>query len=106
MDDFKDALGTSARERVPQAGRARVPHQLLAPGAVLHLGRARPLRRLGLWSFRQVWFSRFGTLVPTVELVVSAEAGYDAAELEAVLNVEAKAALLKLATRVDRHLHR
>jgi len=40
---------------------------------------------------------RFGTLVSTVEaLVTSADAGYDAAELEAVLNVEAKQALLKL----------
>jgi hypothetical protein len=52
---------------------------------------------LGLWSFRQVWFSRFGTLVSTVEtLVGAAEAGYDAAELDAILHVEAKQALLKL----------
>jgi len=52
---------------------------------------------VGLWSFRQVWFSRFGTLVFTVEaLVNSGEAGYDAAELETVLHVEAKQALLKL----------
>ncbi len=52
---------------------------------------------LGLWSFRQVFFSRFGTLVATVEaLVASAEAGYDASELESLLNVEAKQALLSL----------
>ncbi len=52
---------------------------------------------LGLWSSTQVWFSRFGTLVSTVEaLVASAEAGYDAAELERVLHVGAKAALLSL----------
>jgi hypothetical protein len=52
---------------------------------------------LGLWSFRQVWFSRFGTLVSTVEaLVAASEAGYDAAELENLLHVEAKAALLRL----------
>lgn len=50
-----------------------------------------------MWSFRQVWFSRAGTLVSTAEaLVLSGDAGYDAAELEAVLNVEAKQALLKL----------
>ncbi len=50
----------------------------------------------GLWSFRQVWFSRFGTLVSTVEAVVAAsEAGmHAAAELESVLHVEVKAALL------------
>ena len=38
---------------------------------------------LGLWSFRSVWFSRFGTLVATVEALVGAsEVGFDAAELE------------------------
>ena len=55
---------------------------------------------LGLWSFRQVWFSCFGTLVSTVEaLVVASEAGYDAAEMEALLNVEAKQALLEWCAR-------
>ncbi len=44
-----------------------------------------------------MWFSRFGTLVSTVEaLVVASEAGYDAAEMEALLNVEADQALLEL----------
>lgn len=52
---------------------------------------------LGLWSFRQVYFSRFGTLVATVAaLVETAEAGYVAAELEAVLHVQPKQALLGL----------
>ncbi len=42
----------------------------------------------------------FGTLVSTVEAVVAAsEAGYDAAELEGRLHVEAKAALLRLVRR-------
>jgi hypothetical protein len=47
-------------------------------------------------------FSQFGTLVTTVEaLVGSSEAGFDAAELEAVLHVKCKAGLLDL-VRADR----
>ncbi|MGH9054613.1 MAG: hypothetical protein ACRDYY_01895 [Acidimicrobiales bacterium] len=53
--------------------------------------------QLGLWSFRSVWFSRFGTLVATVEeLVSTSPAGYDAGELEAVLHVDCKQPLLSL----------
>ena len=53
---------------------------------------------LGLWQFRQVWFSAHGTLLSTVAALVEAsEAGYHAGELTAVLNVETKAALAKLA---------
>jgi hypothetical protein len=60
---------------------------------------------LGLWSFRGVWFSRYGTLVKTCEaFVTGSEAGYFAEELDNVLHVETKAALLNLfrATRVSR----
>jgi hypothetical protein len=100
MDDLKEALGTSADATV-----FRKLALLEYRTSYSHRGRLDEVARfdeLGLWSFRQVWFSRFGTLVSTVEaLVVASEAGYDAAELEAVLNVEAKAALLKL-VRSDR----
>ena len=52
---------------------------------------------LGLWAFRSVWFSRYGTLVNTCEAFVSgSEAGYFAEELDNVLHVETKAALLNL----------
>ena len=51
----------------------------------------------GLWSYRSVWFSRRGTLLATAEaLVQEADAGFFVAELEGVLNVEVKGALLRL----------
>ena len=98
IDDLKEALGA--------AGDATVFRKLSGLGyktSYSHRGRYYTLDELarfdelGLWSFRQVFFSRFGTLVSTLEaLVRAAEAGYDASELEAVVNVEVKAALLKL----------
>ena len=52
---------------------------------------------LGLWSFRSVWFSKFGTLVATAEACVqSSEAGYFPDELQNVLHVEVKDVLRKL----------
>ncbi len=54
---------------------------------------------LGLWSHRAVWFSRHGTLLATLEALVSAaEAGYVAQDLKACLHVEVKASLLRLVT--------
>ncbi len=98
MEDLKQALGTAADATV-----FRKPAGLDYKASYLHRGRYYTLYEvarfdaLGLWSFCQVFFSSFGTLVANVEaLVLSAEAGYDAAEFEIVLNVEAKAALLKL----------
>jgi hypothetical protein len=53
---------------------------------------------LGLWAFRNVWFSAHGTLLSTAAtLVDAAEAGYHADELTALLHVQTKAALAKLA---------
>ena len=106
MDELKEALGTAADATV-----FRKLNELHYRSSYSHRGRYYTLDEiarfdeLGLWSFRQVFFSRFGTLVATVEaLVLSAEAGYDASELEAVLNVEAKQALLSLVRsgRLDR----
>ncbi len=98
MDDLKAALGTAAAATVFRKLAELEYHTSYSHrGRYYTLDETARFDELGLWSFRQVWFSGFGTLVSTVEaLVVSAEAGYDAAELEAVLNVEAKQALLKL----------
>jgi len=52
---------------------------------------------LGLWSFRSVWFSEYGTLISTAEALVEAsEAGYYANELENILHVGVKVPLIKL----------
>ena len=51
----------------------------------------------GLWSLGSVRFSKHGTLLATVEaFVTNAEAGYFTGELENLLNVGVKEALLKL----------
>src|SRR5260370_3838052 len=51
----------------------------------------------GLWSFHDVWFSRWGNLVMTVESLVSdAPQGYFANELRQILHVEVKDTLLQL----------
>ncbi len=98
MDELKHALGTAAdatvfRKLAELGYRNSYSHR----GRYYTLDETARFDELGLWSFRQVYFSRSGTLVATVEaLVASAEAGYDAAELEAVVNVEVKAALLNL----------
>lgn len=53
--------------------------------------------QLGLWSFREVWFSSHGTLLATAEaLVAEAEVGYFSTELESLLHVQVKGCLLKL----------
>ena len=98
MDDLKAALGTRADATVfGKLAEVEYRSSYSHRGRYYTLDEVARFDELGLWSFRQVWFSSFGTLVSTVEaLVTAAEAGYDAAELEAVVNVEAKAALLKL----------
>jgi hypothetical protein len=98
MAELKAALGTQAdatvfRKLDSLAYRTSYSHR----GRYYTLDEIARFDELGLWSFRSVWFSQFGTLLSTVEALVGAsEAGYDAAELEAVLHVECKAALLEL----------
>ncbi|MGH8220567.1 MAG: hypothetical protein ACREUT_18690 [Steroidobacteraceae bacterium] len=60
----------------------------------------------GLWSCRQVWFSRHGTLLETLVAWVSeASTGYFAGELEALLHVPVKDPLRTLVERgrLSRH---
>ncbi|MGA8426931.1 MAG: hypothetical protein WB801_05030 [Candidatus Dormiibacterota bacterium] len=98
MDELKQALGTAADATV-----FRKLDGLDYRTSYSHRGRYYTLDEicrfdaLGLWSFRSVWFSRLKTLLATAEaLVTEAEAGYDASELEAVVHVECKQALLAL----------
>lgn len=51
----------------------------------------------GLWEWHAVWFSKYGNLVETAkEFVEEADSGLTARELESLLHVECKRALLKL----------
>jgi len=55
----------------------------------------------GLWSYQDVWFSAYGTLLSTAAAVVEAgEWGYFVEELDNVLHVGTKDALRKLASDV------
>lgn len=59
----------------------------------------------GIWSHQSVWFSKYGNLVETVKgFIDNSTAGYSAKELESILHVEVKHALLNLYRnkRVDR----
>lgn len=59
----------------------------------------------GLWSHQSVWFSKYGNLVETVkDFIDNSSAGYSAKEMESILHVEVKQALLNLykKNRIDR----
>lgn len=52
---------------------------------------------MGIWSFQGVYFSRWGNMLQTVRhLVDASEMGYSASELENLVQVEVKHALLEL----------
>lgn len=98
LDELKDALGTNVDSTV-----FRKLNELAYRTSYSHRGRYYTLDdiaqfdEMGLWSFRSVWFSKYGTLLATVEALVTASAaGYYVNELESVLHVEVKAPLLKL----------
>lgn len=106
IGELKAALGTGSdatvfRKLEKLAYRTSYSHR----GRYYTLDEVARFDEWGLWGFRSVWFSQLGTLVATVEALVEAsEAGYDTAELEAVLHVDPKAALLGLVR--DRRLGR
>jgi len=98
IEELKTALGTSVDITV-----FRKLKELEYCTSYSHRGRYYALTktarfdRLGLWSYRSVWFSRFGTLLSTTESFVNnAEAGYFTDELERVLHVRVREPLLKL----------
>lgn len=98
MAELKAALGTTVdvtvfRKLKELSYRTSYSHR----GAYYTLDEVARFDERGLWSCRSVGFSRYGTLVATVEaLVASSEAGTFAGELANVLNVGVKEALLKL----------
>lgn len=103
LDELKAALGTEVDSTVFRklgelAYRTSYSHR----GSYYTLDEIARFDAMGLWSFRSVWFSQYGTLLATVEaLVRGSEAGYYAEELDNVLHVDTKAPLLKL-VRGDR----
>jgi hypothetical protein len=98
LNELKQALGTDVdstvfRKLKALAYRTSYSHR----GGYYTLDEVARFDGLGLWSFRSVWFSVYGTLLATAEaLVESSEAGLYASELEQLVHVEVKVALLKL----------
>src|SRR5712692_2281394 len=98
LDELKQALGTNVdmtvfRKLAELAYRSSYSHG----GRYYTLDEIARFDELGLWSHRSAWFSRYGTLLATLEALVSAaEAGYFAHELKACLHVEVKAPLWRL----------
>jgi hypothetical protein len=99
LDELKQALGTDVdmtvfRKLAALAYRSSYSHG----GRYYTLDEIARFDEVGLWSHRSIWFSRYGTLLATLDALVStAEAGYFAHELKACLHVEVKAPLLRLA---------
>ena len=98
IDDLKRALGTQADATV-----FRKLRQMSYLTSYSHSGKYYTLEQnarfddLGLWSCRSAHFSRHGTLLATAEALVNdADAGFYASELETLLEVTVKAALLEL----------
>jgi hypothetical protein len=98
LPDLKQTLGTNVDTTV-----FRKLKELSYLSSYSHRGRYYTLQGIpqfdaqGLWSCQDVWFSRWGNLVTTLEALVSrASQGYFASELQQVLHVECKDALLQL----------
>jgi hypothetical protein len=101
MPQLKEALGTSVtytvlRKLSPLGYRSSYSHG----GTYYTLDSIARYDELGLWSCRDIRFSRHGTLLNTAaELVSKAAAGYFTDELDAVVHVATKDALRQLAQR-------
>jgi hypothetical protein len=98
LDQLREALGNPARCTV-----FRKLSDLHYLSSYSHRGKYYTLRSIaqfsqkGLWSFRSVWFSRFGNLLQTCQAFVDhSVAGYSAGELKDILQVKTKHALSKL----------
>ena len=102
MPQLKSALGTSVtftvlRKLAPLGYRSSYSHS----GTYYTLEANAQYDAQGLWSYRDVHFSRHGTLLQTAAtLVTHAPAGYFTDELDAVVHVATKDALRQL---VEQH---
>ena len=98
LDQLREALGNPARCTV-----FRKLSDLQYLSSYSHRGKYYTLKSIaqfseqGLWSFRSVWFSRFGNLLQTCQaFVLHSDTGYSAGELREILQVKTKHALTKL----------
>jgi hypothetical protein len=101
LPQLKRVLGARAdltvfRKLSPLPYRTSYSHR----GAYYTLDTLTHYDELGLWSYRDIYFSRYGTLLETAAtLVTNSPAGYFTDELEAVVHVVVKDALRQLVQR-------
>ena len=105
LDELKQGIATTSTmtvfRRLKQSGyRTSYSHR----GKYYTLAELPQFDSEGLWSCRSVWFSRYGNLLQTARAFVEqALAGLTAGELQTVLHVEVKQALLQLVRRKQIH---
>ena len=98
MPQLKVALGTTV-DRTVFRKLSALPYRTSYShrGAYYTLDSVAHYDRQGLWSHRDIYFSRHGTLLETARvLVTAAAAGFFADELEAVVHVPVRDALRQL----------
>lgn len=98
MEEMKAALDTGISMSIYRALKG-----LGYRTSYSHNGRYYALKKMiefdeqGLWTARSVWFSKYGTLMKTLERFASdSECGYFADELEDLLHVGVRESLLRL----------
>lgn len=99
MPELKAALGGTAADVTVFRKLAELPYRTSYShrGCYYTLDEIPDYDEIGLWCCRSVWFSRHGTLLSTVAaLVKKSRAGFYACDLQNVVHVEVKGALLKL----------
>ena len=98
MPELEMALGTKVSMTV-----VRKLQKLSYCSSCSHRGKYYTLKEIasfdedGLWSFKSVLFSKYGTLIKTVKnFVITSERGYTSTELMKKLSIEVKEPLLNL----------
>lgn len=101
FDELKSVMGNPARATV-----FRKLGELEYLSSYSHRGKYYTMRSIarfspeGLWSFKTVWFSKYGNLLDTAQaLVDQSSSGYSAMELKAIVHVKTKHALRDLTDR-------
>jgi len=108
LDELKQAVGTASTmtvfRRLKELGyRTSYSHR----GKYYTLVDTPRFDSDGLWCCRSVWFSQYGNLLQTSQIFVEqAEAGFTAGELQTLLHVEVKQALLQLVRQKQIHRER
>jgi len=98
MEDLKIVLGTDVNKTVFRklkklSYRSSYSHR----GKYYTIDAIADFNALGLWSYKNIYFSKHGTLINTVKfLIENSQAGYSVCELNNILNVSTKEALLNI----------